>query len=234
MEPNRSFGMGKVTSILLSWKRPRNLSLISRELSRSPRVDEILVWNNNVKAKIRPVTATVINAPRNFFCLPRYCLVPLAKNETIWFQDDDVLLTADQFEIIFHAYLRDPTRIYGIRGRNLDSEGRYLNEPVIGECDIILGQAMLFHRSLVSHMFDMLGKLPPITVEDDVVFSLSCKKRHLVVSVGTIADLGSDDAVALWRQPNHFEKRQKIVDLVRKSQEGPLSIRPRRPPGLAR
>lgn len=231
MEPNRALGTGKVTSILLSWKRPRNLSVISRELSRSPLVDEILIWNNNPAVKIRPASAAVINAPRNFFCLPRYSLVPLAKNETIWFQDDDVLVTVEQLQIIFHAYMADPTRIYGIRGRNLDREGHYLTETVIGECDIILGQAMLFHRSLVSHMFDMLWKLPQVTVEDDVVFSLSCKRRHLAVSVGRIADLGSDDAVALWHQPDHFEKRQEIVDLMRNSQERPLSVRPRRPPG---
>ncbi|WP_447972333.1 hypothetical protein [Nitrospira sp. Kam-Ns4a] len=203
-----------VTAILLSWQRVRNLPLIVEELWRWPRLGEVLVWNNNPEIRLDLQRATVINAPVNYYCLPRYCLVLLARHDTIWFQDDDLLVTAAQLEQVHAAYARDPSRIYGCRGRNL-VDGRYTVETVFGDCDIILGQTMLFHRRLVRRFFAQLPALPPVTVEDDIVFSLACGCRHVALNVGPITDLGYDDEAALWRRPDHFTKRQRAVELMR-------------------
>lgn len=204
--------MSVATAILLSWKRVENLARIVEQLKKSNRIGEIFVWNNNPDLTLDLPVDAVINSPRNFSCLARYCLVPLAANDVVWFQDDDVLVTPAQLETVFMHYERDPSRIYGCRGRNVVN-GQYTWATIYGDCDIILGQAMLFHRNLYRHAFATLGALGPMT-EDDIAFSLSCDRRHFAVNVEPIQDLGDDDEVALWKRPNHFEKRQECVALM--------------------
>lgn len=209
----KTTGLDKITAILLSWRRTQNMPRIIEELARSPRIAEIMLWNNNPEVSLHFPGVTVINSPRNFLCFARYSLVPLAAHHTIWFQDDDLLIRKDQIEVIYGAYAADPGRIYGIKGRNLVN-GLYSADDVYGECDIVLGQAMLFHRGLLHQAFAPLGSLPPEVTEDDIIFSLASHMRPCAVDVGPIEDLGSHDDAALWRQPGHFERRQRAVELM--------------------
>ncbi len=211
---NKTTGPGKITAILLSWRRAHNLPRIINELALSPRVAEIMLWNNNPEVRLDFPGVTVINSPRNFLCFARYSLVPLAAHDTIWFQDDDLLIRSDQLEAVYSAYEADPGRIYGIKGRKIVN-GLYSADDVYGECDIVLGQAMLFHRRLLQHAFAPLGSLPPEVTEDDIIFSLASGRRPFAVDVSPIEDLGSHDDEALWRQPGHFERRQAAVELMR-------------------
>jgi hypothetical protein len=137
----------------------------------------------------------------------------LASNDTIWFQDDDMLIHERQFEAVFAAYAQNPVRIYGCRGRNL-LNGRYVMENVYGECDIIVSQTMLFHRSLLHHLFRFLGCLPLSGRADDIAFSLACPSRHMAVNVEPIVESGWDDENAQWRMPGHLELRQAQVDMM--------------------
>jgi len=203
----------KITAILLSWKRLANLGRILEELQRTPLVGEIMLWNNNPEVRLDFPGVTVINSPRNFLCPARYCLVPLAAHNLIWFQDDDLLLGRAGIETIYATYQADPSRIYGIMGREI-VDGLYSADPVYGECDIVLGQAMLFHRRLLHHAFEPLGWLPPEVTEDDIIFCLAAPRRPFAVEVGPLEDLGSDDEAALWRRPGHFERRQRAVELM--------------------
>ncbi len=202
-----------ITAILLSWRRPQNLPRLLDQLRASPLVSEILLWNNNPEITLDFPGVTVINSPRNYRCVARYCLVPLARHETIWFQDDDVVIRPEQLAQIHAAYRREPTRIYGAAGRDL-VEGLYSADLVHGECDIVLGQTMLFHRSLLHHAFEPLGRVSQETV-DDIVFSLACGRRHFAVDVGPLEMPGWNDEAALWRQPGHFDDRQRAVHFMR-------------------
>ena len=67
------------TAVLLSWRRPKNLLALVESLRRIPHIQEIFVWNNNPDVTLQLPEATVFQAPRNFHCLARYCLVPLAR-----------------------------------------------------------------------------------------------------------------------------------------------------------
>ena len=204
---------GKGTAILLSWKRPHNLSRIIGSLARTPLICEVMVWNNNPDITLAFPGVTVINSPRNFLCFARYCLAALASHETLWFQDDDLLVTAEQIARIDAAYRGDTSRIYGIVGRDIVN-GLYSADDVYGECDIVLGRAMLFHRRLLFRAFEPLGSLPPDMTEDDIIFSLASVGRHVAVDVSPVEDLGSADDAALWKRPEHFDRRQKAVDFM--------------------
>jgi hypothetical protein len=203
----------KITAILLSWRRLPNMGRIIEELRRTPLIAEIMLWNNNPEVRLEFPGVTVINSPRNFGCPARYCLAPLAAHDLIWFQDDDLLLRRTQIEAVHAAYTADTSRIYGIMGRDLVN-GLYSADPVYGECDIVLGQAMLFHRRLLHHAFEPLGSLPAGLAEDDIIFCMAAPRRPVAVDVSPIEDLGSDDEVALWRRPDHFPARQRAVDFM--------------------
>jgi hypothetical protein len=202
-----------ITAILLSWKRTHNLPRILQQLEASPLISEIMLWNNDPGVQLEFPGVKVINSPRNYHCLARYCLVPLAANQTIWFQDDDVVIRPDQIEAIHSEYIKDPSRLYGAAGRNIVN-GLYSADLEHGECDIILGQTMLFNRALLYHAFEPAG-LPPVEVlEDDIIFSLACGCRHFAVDVGPIEMPGWDDEAAIWKRPGHFEQRQQAVDFM--------------------
>lgn len=207
--------MSSISAVLLSWKRQAALPGILESLRQWPRIGEVILWNNNPDVPIEMPEVTVINSPQNYLGLARYCAAPLARFDTIWFQDDDLLFQPQQLEQIYDAYDRDRSRIYGGRGRNI-IDGRYRFDDVRGDCDIVLGQSMLFHRSLLANFFRVAAGLPRVAVDygDDIIFSLSCGRRHFAVDVGHVKEDGWDDEVALWRRPDHFERRQDVVDLI--------------------
>jgi hypothetical protein len=202
-----------ISAVLLSWRRPGNIERIVHTLQKSRLIKEVLVWNNNPEITLTGIAATLINSSHNFFPFARYCLVPLARHPLIWFQDDDLLISPEQLESIFSAYERAPQRIYGCRGRNL-VEGRYSTRLVHGECDIILGQTMLFHKQLLYPLMPALYALAPMERGDDIAFSLLCRRKHFAVNVEPLVDLGCTDEHALWRQPGHFAMRQEMIDRV--------------------
>jgi len=201
-----------ISAVVLSWKRAANVPAILDSFGRWPAIRNVLIWNNNPDMRL-DLPVQVINSPQNYSCLARYCAAPLMQSDTIWFQDDDVVLTPDQFEKIYRAFRQDPSRIYGCRGRNIEN-GRYQVQTVYGECDIVIGQTMLFKRNLLTNFFSALFRISTDLIEDDIVFSLSCGRRHFAVDVEPLREVGWDDEAALWRRPDHFARRQKTVDLM--------------------
>ena len=214
-----------ISVVLLSWRRPENLQQIVGALRKNPLVKEVIIWNNNPEITLKSDEAIIINSAHNFLCLARYCLVPLTKHPLIWFQDDDLLISAEQLDAIVSAYSMAPDRIYGCRGRNL-IQGRYAPVIVYGECDIILGQSMLFHKKLFYEVAATFYALDSIERADDIAFSLLCRRKHFAVNVEPLVDLGEHDEHALWRQPGHFSVRQQIVDRLLAAPQRPPLERP--------
>jgi hypothetical protein len=186
-----------ISAALLSWRRPENLPQIVRELRKNPLIKEVLVWNNNPQIALKSDEAIIINSAHNFLPLARYCLVPLTKHPLIWFQDDDLLISAEKLDAI--AY---------------------------GECDIILGQSMLFHKKLFYEVAPTFHALGSIERGDDIAFSLLCRRKHFAVNVEPLVDLGEHDEHALWRQPGHFSVRQHIVDRLLEAMQWQSGERP--------
>lgn len=51
-ETLKTNGLRPVTAIMLSWKRPEGLKNVVQFLGRYPFIKEILIWNNNKKARL--------------------------------------------------------------------------------------------------------------------------------------------------------------------------------------
>lgn len=213
--PSRHHESG-ISAVVLSWQRPDNVVRIVETLTSSPLVNEVLVWNNNATVDLSHLASdrvVILGSSRNFKAFSRYCVVPLTSSETILFQDDDVLFRPVAIERLYEECTQDSSRIYGHRGRNLSPDGQYLRGEVLGECDIILGQLMLFSRELLSRVFGSFLRLTPFDRGDDIAFSLLSKGRHRAIEIPYV-DLGSRDGFALFEQPGHFELRQDMVDRI--------------------
>jgi hypothetical protein len=203
---------GGVSAILLSWKRPTNIPRIINEILSVPFVKEVIVWNNNPKIQLDFSNCKVINSSYNFMPFARYCAAILASEKTVLFQDDDVLFPKRSIEHAYNEYLKDRGRIYGMNGRNLDN-GKYNLNSVIGECDIVLGQFMIFSKELLASVFQNILRLMPFDRGDDIAFCLLCETKHIALRLEH-EDLGSRDEFALFKQKGHAEKRQMIVERV--------------------
>ncbi|KKR81454.1 MAG: hypothetical protein UU73_C0001G0066 [Candidatus Daviesbacteria bacterium GW2011_GWA1_41_61] len=200
----------KITVVLLSWKRLKNIPIILDSLYRSKDVDEIILWNNNttVQFSYKNKKLLLFNSPSNFGTSARWCVALLAKNPNILFIDDDLVLTPSQINILLKKYLSDNKRIYGCFGKNLE-DNKYVFKTANGEVDIVLGRVMLFNKRYLYQFFQWSqGKVG--NVEDDILFSLIFRKKHYVVDVGEIKELPSP--YALWRKKGHGRLRQEMVD----------------------
>ncbi len=202
------------SAVLLSWKRPYNLPRILTSLKEIPYISEILLWNNNPEVQLKFDGVTTINSEKNFFCFPRYLVATLAQNENLWFQDDDLEISREQFIMLAREYKKDPSRVYGFRGQNLEN-GKV--NPVrwdYGDVDLILGQTTMFHKSLLQKAISATldSPFPTYPLEDDVMLSLSSEKKPFALNMEPLIDLGSDDDVALFKQEGFVERRQQLVD----------------------
>lgn len=202
-----------ISVVLLSWKRTKNLDAIIAELRRVDAVREIIVWNNNPDIQLQFPDCKVINSSHNFMPVARYCAASLVSCDTLLFQDDDMLFHKDGIERAYAELKRDPGRIYGSEGRNL-RRGEYVFDSAYGECDIVLGQFMLFTRALLCRALGKLVALAPFERGDDIAFSMLSGRKPMALNL-PFDDLGTADDVALYKQPGHKDRRQLMVDRVK-------------------
>jgi hypothetical protein len=204
----------KLTVILLSWKRHKNVSIIINSLLSTGIVSEVIVWNNNCKVEMKSKKSNVkiINSGENFKAYSRYAAAFLAQEKTILFQDDDYLFNPEDIVSLFNLYCKDKSRIYGFEGRDL-VDGKYVVQPKYGEVDIVLGQFMIFSKDLLSEVYGKILKLTPFDRGDDIAFSLLANKKHMCVKVKKV-NLDPNQSEALWRDPSHKSKRQLMIDRI--------------------
>jgi hypothetical protein len=102
------------------------MQLIVDSLLRHPFIAEILVWNNNpaVTLQLRGDRVRVIDAPENELCYGRFLCAAQARHETIYFQDDDVIV--ENVPALYEAYCQDDSRIvHALASQHLRQKKRY-------------------------------------------------------------------------------------------------------------
>src|SRR5262249_8781791 len=159
--------------------------------------------------------ATVHNLAENQGFLARYLAVPKTRGEAILFHDDDVLLGLEQLERLRAAWLAEPRRLYGPRGRMLSRDDRLILPGIVhGQCDLICGSCSLFSRDLFTLAWPLLSSYlsdaastGDIFGEDDVAFSLATTRatgrRPCAVDDGPLEDLGTRDGNATHRRVDY-------------------------------
>jgi hypothetical protein len=84
----------KLSAILLNWKRPFHIPVIVESLRQQPEIDEVLLWNNGdaLTLEVENCCDRTINSPENECVLGRVLAARYATNETLFFQDDDLIV----------------------------------------------------------------------------------------------------------------------------------------------
>ncbi|RUS18215.1 hypothetical protein BC937DRAFT_89031 [Endogone sp. FLAS-F59071] len=121
-EALKTNGLKPVTAIMLSWKRPEGLKNVIQFLGRYPFIKEILIWNNNKKARLNVrdfelnasttahVEIRVFNSDENLHDLSKYTTCAMARYDYCYFQDDDWLNL--YLDSMYTNFLRYPNLIH--------------------------------------------------------------------------------------------------------------------------
>lgn len=143
--------MQTVSVLILSWKRPDNVKQIIQAQSQYSIVDEIIVFNNNreIKLTLSNPKVKLIESSFDFGLRTRWILGLLARNSTLLFQDDDILLPEKTIRILTNAVVDDNERAYSLHGRNPTSDGHYSVRKAFGEVEIVLTRALCLHKKTI-------------------------------------------------------------------------------------
>lgn len=211
--------------LILSWKRPENLTRIVSLQQTYNRLGEILIFNNNNSGSLgfSDPKVKVLNASCDFGLRTRWILAALATNDCLIFQDDDILLSEEAVEAFVGAISLDSTRIYSLHGRNPSPDGKYNTEEAEGEVEIVLTRAAAIHKRVVPLIFQSeqefreAGLVIPANNGEDIFLSYCISshfgKKHLTLKL-PFTDLPSP--YALSSRPGHFVERTKVVRQCKK------------------
>jgi glycosyltransferase involved in cell wall biosynthesis len=204
-----------VTACLLSWKRPENLQPIVNSLLRHSFIREILVWNNNpqVDLQLKGDRVRIIPSEQNELCYGRYLCAQQATYQTIYFQDDDVIV--ENVAELYQAYTKDRSRIvHGLTGQHLSQQERavYRQGHVA-----LLGWGSFIDKSWLEPLASYVasqGVDALLRREADKFFSLLQQKRHKTMRARLRHLPGYSSAgLALYQQPAH--RRYKALAVRR-------------------
>lgn len=83
-----------ITACLVSWRRKYHVPTICDHLLRFPEISEIIIWQNESDMNMPelPPGVQVINCDANEYVFGRFLAAEVANNETVFFQDDDLLV----------------------------------------------------------------------------------------------------------------------------------------------
>lgn len=217
----------KSTVIVSSFARLANVKTIVETYAGYSTFDEIIVWHNGA-GKFEPEVSSdklrVINSD-DLGLASRYAAALLARNETLFLQDDDILAPEATFQTMREKHLQEQTRTVTTEGKALYSDGAYgeVVKPVLGqalECDVHLNRLICTQRSLIPVFFELLHQTnlhlsPQAGGGEDIVYSYAVAYKLDIkpLALGVeYKDLSDENAISK-RLGNQHANRTKIVKI---------------------
>ena len=223
-------GPEKLTVLLLSYKRVRNMEPIAEAALRCDFVEKVVVSNNNPDVRIgdwirlKDERLVLIDQPRR---TPPGVRFRLARQEPGFYFlsiDDDVLLAPDQIRTLFAAMVARPGAPHGILGENYAGDAKpgfppYWSVNLLGrEMQVDnLNTVYGFTRAHLAEMERLAGRLGIDLDEmgngEDVLLSASGDERAWVHDVGPVALCLSSHrrGIATWAsRPRFFTDRKEL------------------------
>jgi len=216
----------KVSAVLLNYARPYHLAPIVRSLDRHEFIDEILIWDNSDDG-LCPDSMAGTRADISYFAwkenvgtLGRWYAASHAQNETIYTQDDDVIV--NRVPELLERFQSHRSKITaGLAPRHFLLEAERKKEPWIqigwgslhlkSWLDCIATWIEIFGvDDLLKSKFDriyttLFGNHDPVCFREHVDF------ERLRGPDGRDSDR---DSSALWKQPDHYQKRDEAVRMA--------------------
>jgi len=216
-------GNEKLSVVLLSFRRMRNLRYIVDSLLLCDFVGEIVLSNNNADIRMedfvhaRDRRLRIINQPVNCFPGNRYDLARASNAPYCMAIDDDLFLSPGQIRTLFLALLANPAVPHGAGGETFAlANGKVVRRRTVkgfdGETDVIMW-AYAFTQEHVAKYFRILDDLQidnrTLRSSEDVVISFAGKGRARCVDLGRLHTCSSSmtRGVATWQQDGFMEHR---------------------------
>lgn len=141
----------KASVLMLSWRRPENITRVIDTIHHYDCVDEILVLNNNQNQIFQHPfpKVTILNSNNNLGMRCRWILGALAKNDYLVFIDDDTLPDEQTIERLLEGVHADPLRLYSLHGRAPTTENDCGTKNIPNEAPIVLLRTAAMHRKFI-------------------------------------------------------------------------------------
>lgn len=226
-------GPEKLTVILLSYRRVRNMEPIVEALLRAAFIERIVVSNNNPEIRIgewirlRDERLRLIDQPRRTAPGIRFELAREEPGRFFLSIDDDVLLSPEQVKRLFLALVARPEAPHGIQGEDYVGESKQTFPPYWrvdrkdheGQVDN-LNTVYAFTRDHLAEMERLAGLLgldraamAEMGNGEDLLISASGTERPYIHDVGPVAFCLSSHriGVATWAsRPGFFTERKEL------------------------
>jgi len=227
-------GAPRLTVILLSYRRVRNMEPLVDSLLRTGLVGHVIVSNNNPAYRIsdwvrlRDERLQLVDQPVRRYAGVRFELARSAPGDYFASIDDDIFLLPSQLESLFGTLLAEPDVPHGLQGESYDgghgpqeTQGWRVNLRGDQRVDSI-NRVYFFTRAHLNELYRLAGLLGlevgDMANGEDLLLSSSGRARPLVHEVGQVTDCLSAcrRGVAIsWTHQNFFQERTALLARLR-------------------
>jgi hypothetical protein len=219
-------GNEKISVVLLSYRRMKNLRPIVDSLLLCDFVGQIILSNNNPKVRmedfvrVRDPRLRIINQPARRYPGWRYSLARELPAQYFMSIDDDLFLTPGQVRKLFLSLLANPSVPHGAGGEDfVVDDGKVVARRHVGgqdrETDVIVW-AYAFTREHLQKYFALLERMRidngDLKASEDVIISFCGHGRARCQDLGRLLCCASaqDAKIATWRQDGFLEHRCQL------------------------
>lgn len=193
-------------------------------------VDEILVWNNKpeVKLVLRGDKVRVLESDQNIVCYGRFLCAREARSDTIYVQDDDVIVR--NVPALYHNFLADDSRItHALKVHHFSRRERYVYSS--GQV-ALLGWGAFFRKEWLGALdiyLETYGVDLLLRREADRLFSLLLDRRHntILAQIQRLADERTPGVALYWEEQHRLMNALAVrrgLELLRRSQNVQLPV----------
>jgi hypothetical protein len=224
----RSANAARLSVILPSYARPRNIDLILSAALACDFVSEIIVSNNDPAVPlermihVRDPRIRLVQQPRRTPASVRFDLSRTAAEPWVLAIDDDVFPSSRQIRELFERLLASPHAVHGYGGETwgdppAEATYRVVKRPRGAVPVDTLMWAFAYTHDHVETYFDMLSQLGIDNAElkssEDVPLSFAGRGPAIIHGVGRLCRCPSESepSIATWKRPGFFEHRLDLV-----------------------
>lgn len=218
----------QITAVVLNWKRSDNVRKIIRYLIKEPFITEVIIWNNFPKdfnPGFEHEKIKVINSKENLRDKAKYLAAAEAKNDYIFYQDDDWSVK-HYLKAMYKAFCLNPDIIHIATGELTWALRKWETRKCINkdaglqaEFSFICGGAMYKKSFAIEHLKYIEKYFNTVQSNfADVGFTLFTNQPYIEIQVSlskTGLDAGSD--VAFSSDLNFYTEVQDATAASRKA-----------------
>ena len=219
--------MGKISFVILNYKRPKNLidyiipSLLKNKLTYkiiiSHALEETYFDNYSNDERVLHLKHFKQNKKVGLYC--RFLAFKKTNTRCVVFQDDDFLIDNDSILFCHEKWLNEKHSIHGFCGRNI-TEDSYVGQDVASEnVPVILTQFAMTSRFIIRKAIEMSYLVAPYVKECkpiwngediflNIVSILQTKKFNKRYNLKFKYISGE---YSIWQRKGHFEHRINLV-----------------------